>query len=791
MTHDDRDGRQPQSDTSNAPRMQWLLWPLAGSALLITLQAWSAASGPQTTVAAPQQDPVSPPVLADTVAARLSPTAHPAVPATLETMWYVRDASAQPEPGALANLARGVRLLDDSGDAAEALPLVSASALARTEVSDYARYYTGIALQRLNRLDEADAAFAEVAARKVQGQLPEAAAYRQAEIREARDDFAGAAAIYEQLLEGKVASPPIALVKLGAAASAAGNRERAIYAHRRVLREFPLAAEAAEAEELLDRLGGFALDTPGAVREELGRAEALFKAKRWAQAQSAYERVRDLVEGEDRDRVTVRLAQIQAANGQHRAARDVLRRFVAHETLAPEAQFGVVSATRNLREGEEFLQLTSDFVARNPTHPLAEEALNELARYYILDDEDAEAAEVYSRMVERFPSGAFAERAVWKAGWWAYREKNFRETIRLFEHGATTFPRSDYRPSWLYWSARAYDQVGDLSSANQRYRVTVIDYLNTYYGRLAWRQLEQRDEAAIEPSTRAVVTAPAPPPTADRIARLIDVGLYRPALNEVQYAQKMWGDSPQLQATLAFVHNKLGNLRLGINAMKRAYPQYMTAGGEALPTAILHVLFPVDYWPLLKGHAQARGLDPYVVAALVAQESTFDAVIRSPANAIGLMQVIPSTGRRYAKKIGIRQFSERTLTNPELNVSIGMQYFADLVNRFGAHHFALASYNAGEHRVQRWLEETPNLPQDEFIDNIPFPETQNYVKRILGTADDYRRLYGDGQVPTVVTRKAPAKAPAKKSVTTKKTPTKKAPAKKAPAKKKGATSARP
>jgi soluble lytic murein transglycosylase len=268
------------------------------------------------------------------------------------------------------------------------------------------------------------------------------------------------------------------------------------------------------------------------------------------------------------------------------------------------------------------------------------------------------------------------------------------------------------------------------------------------------------------------------------IARLIELGLYRPALNEIQYAQRMWGDSAPLQATLALVHNRLGNLRPGINAMKRAYPQYLAAGGEELPHEILHVIYPVDYFPLLKGHAQARGLDPYLLAALVAQESNFDAGIRSSANAVGLMQVLPSTGRRYARKMSVRPFSERSLTNPEINVLIGTQYFSDLLNRFGAPHFALASYNAGESRVQRWLNEAPGLPEDEFVDNIPFPETQNYVKRILGTAEDYRRLYGEGaRIPTIA--RPPAKkssGPAMKRPATKRPAAKGAPASK-PAKK--------
>ena len=130
----------------------------------------------------------------------------------------------------------------------------------------------------------------------------------------------------------------------------------------------------------------------------------------------------------------------------------------------------------------------------------------------------------------------------------------------------------------------------------------------------------------------------------------------------------------------------------------------------------------------------------YFVAALVAQESTFVPDIQSPARAVGLMQLMAPTARAYARKLGLR-YSARLLTNPEANIRMGTAYLADKVREFGDLHLALASYNAGERAVRRWLADRPGLPHDQFIDDIPYPETQNYVKRILGTAEDYRRLY--------------------------------------------------
>jgi hypothetical protein len=125
----------------------------------------------------------------------------------------------------------------------------------------------------------------------------------------------------------------------------------------------------------------------------------------------------------------------------------------------------------------------------------------------------------------------------------------------------------------------------------------------------------------------------------------------------------------------------------------------------------------------------------------MAQESTFTAEIRSHANAYGLMQIIPGTGRRYARKLGISGFKTAMLRQPEINVRIGTQYFRDLIDRFGGAHFALASYNAGESRVDRWTGERPGIPQDELIDDI-LPRRPELREAHLGTAEDYRALYG-------------------------------------------------
>jgi soluble lytic murein transglycosylase len=242
-----------------------------------------------------------------------------------------------------------------------------------------------------------------------------------------------------------------------------------------------------------------------------------------------------------------------------------------------------------------------------------------------------------------------------------------------------------------------------------------------------------------------------PPPNEGAIRALAAAGLHEKAASELRYAQRVWGDSPAIRATLSWVSYEQGianagserysQLRGSITMMRRAYPQFLAAGGEQLPREVLAKIFPLAYWDPIRRYSSTHNLDPYLMAALMAQESTFVADVRSAANAVGLMQLIPSTARRMATKLGMR-YSSRLLIDPDANMRMGMAYFADKIKEFGAVHLALASYNAGETPVRRWIAERPGLPVDEFIDDIPYAETQNYVKRIIGTAEDYRRLYG-------------------------------------------------
>ena len=704
----------------------------------------------------------------------LKPTSHPRLPADVSQLWFAPVASSRRTASA-SELASAVKSEVD-GDFARALTILSQPAAQQGMLGSYAIYYQGFAELRLGRPADARRTFQTLHELDPLGYLAEAGALREAECDEALGDNAAAVDVYERLAAMKTVAADEILLRLGRAARASGNIDKATEAFARVVYEFPFSDLSAQASAELESLPMSPI-APGTNRYklELGRAERLFGAKRYAQARPAFEGLRSAAQGDDRELVNLRLAETDYYLKRPRNARDGVKPYLDKASRQGEALFFYAVSVRELGDHDEYLKTVRRIVQDFPDQAWAEEALNNLATHYILQNDDAQADATFREMYEKYPTGHYAERAAWKIGWWAYKNGRYAETVRAFESGAANFPRSDYRPSWLYWSARAHRALGNVAMANARFALVATDYLNSYYGRLALKHLDGR--VPVRPASENAETDPAippSPPNAPIIRALLGLELFDQALDELRFAQRNWGDSSPIQATLGWIYHQRGDLRAGINAIKRAYPQYMAAGGEDLPPAILKVLFPVNYWSLIRRYSTDRNLDPYMIAALIAQESTFTADVRSSANAYGLMQILPSTGRQYARSLQLsKRFSIGMLTTADTNLKMGTAYFADLVRQFGGVHYALATYNAGPNRVARWISERPGIDREEFIDDIPFPETQNYVKKILGTAEDYRRLYAtesaaadDADATPAVARAAKPTPPRKASAAT-------------------------
>ncbi|MCL6472731.1 MAG: lytic transglycosylase domain-containing protein [Firmicutes bacterium] len=158
------------------------------------------------------------------------------------------------------------------------------------------------------------------------------------------------------------------------------------------------------------------------------------------------------------------------------------------------------------------------------------------------------------------------------------------------------------------------------------------------------------------------------------------------------------------------------------------------------PGRMQHLLFPLEYKDSIKKASKRYGLDPYVISAIIYEESKFNPSSESRHGAIGLMQVMPKTGKWVAAKQG-RQFSVDDLYTPETNIDMGCFYYNYLLSKYGDERLALAAYNSGFKNVDRWLRDRGYASVDAVIENIPYEETRQFVQRVQRTKTVYKRLY--------------------------------------------------
>ena len=720
-------------------------------------------------------------------AQKLAPTPHPPIPDNIDHAWLVPAASERqriaqrPAVRALRSAADAVR----DSRYADALTALDDAKLAGTPLEPYTEYYRALSDLRLRRPAPARERLAALRKSLSAGRLRQLALSAEAEAALSTGDPAAAATLLEELYPGLTQNRDVTLDQWATAARAAGRPHDAARLWLRLYYEFPTSQLAPSAlRQAETTLQAAAVGTPDTFPRDLTRAEALLAAGRVADGAAALKHLDEIVTGSAdgaqwqayRDRLQLRLAQAACLQQRCGSVLAMLDDLATRGVGNGEAQYLRAMALRESSRAADYHDAVEALVAVAPgtaADAWVERALNEYGTYLIKASRDEEAAALFRRLFDRNPSGRHAERAAWKYGWWSYRQDRFEEAVRVFESASASFPRANTRPAWLYWAGRGREALGDRPGATQRLAIVVLDYMHSYYGRLASEALARLDvrvpTSASAPRPDVIVTevdggeaepgettsdiadandtggmlvAAEPPPTADLISWLVSAGLYSEAVEEMKHAQRAHGRMPQLDATLAWVYKQQGEIRPAINTMRQAYPQYLSASGDALPREIQEVIFPLAYAPLIKRYAAQNALDPFIVAALIGQESSYVADVRSPANAWGLMQILPSTGARLARVDGVRRFRTRMLTDPETNIRLGTRHFAGLVRDLGGVPFALAGYNAGAGRVVRWKAERGPLEQAEFIDDIPFPETQIYVKKIMGTAVDYRRLYG-------------------------------------------------
>jgi soluble lytic murein transglycosylase len=180
---------------------------------------------------------------------------------------------------------------------------------------------------------------------------------------------------------------------------------------------------------------------------------------------------------------------------------------------------------------------------------------------------------------------------------------------------------------------------------------------------------------------------------------------------------------------------------LALRILRRHFGSVAATGDPALPRAFWEMLYPFAWGREMTEAAARAGLDPFFVAAVVREESSYYPRAVSRAGARGLMQLMPATAQPLAEAHGLAFGTGDLLDDPRANIQLGTSFLAGLVRDLGDPRLALAAYNAGPRRLRQWWQTRRTSDIEAFVEMIPFDETRGYVKRVMFSWDQYRRIY--------------------------------------------------
>ena len=658
-----------------------------------------------------------------------------------------------------AGLLSGVLSLDRNPDVA--IQLLRTAQQDFPILDDYIRLWTGEALLNLGDAKQAADRFESIRQTVPDSSLLTKAAYRAGEAWYQASSCPEATAWFVKAIElnDKAPETPLAFLRR----SACQLRNNDIREGRETLLQlwvrFPYSAEAKEAEALLaSNLGG----EPWVVRssDRFARAQAYLGQSFHAEAIDELQKFLAAdPQSPRRAEAKLKIGIAQVRLKQYDQARETFRALVkdgGSESHEESVWLGRVY----LRQGRGDKLL--DLARMLPTSSLSAEQKGQItifAGMWLEDQGRFDDAIVRYRQVATIgePASQRAE-ARWRMGWVYYRMGRYREVVDQLRLLADQHDY-DFEPQALYWMGRAAE-LSQQPQARELYVQLCQRYVYTYYCQLARERIDTtvQESLAAEPISAAAPVsggtlandeATRSSAARDEIGQLLayrralelkTLGLDSDAARELAGLTDRYSRDPDILMALATMLNEVGAYHHALRLARARFRDKLERTGGIVDPSLWKVAYPTGLLPTIKGQG-VNGVDPYLVAAIIREESQYDPQAVSRVGAIGLMQVMPATANNVVQRLGLPSVGRDDLFDQETNIQIGVHYVQQLLEQFSGNiALTIASYNAGPVVVGSWVALHPGRSQDEFIELIPYQETRQYVKRVLRSYREYMRL---------------------------------------------------
>ena len=622
------------------------------------------------------------------------------------------------------------------------------AAQAGSALSDYADYLGAQALVNAGRPGEVFPLLDQFAARHPDSIFDAGAPLLEANAYIVEKNGSAAVTALQPLLGTPQADRADFKLALGKAYQLTGDHATAAAQFNSIFVNQPVSNEAAQSLAQLQAMGM----SPSAGERKLN-ADALFNAKHYGEAENEYHAIKnDSSLGQsDRDALEIYSA-VCDLKLKHLSRHDAEKLPATNDDSAALKLYLLAEISRTEKDRAGHDAIITQMVQRFPQSRWLEEALYSGGNMYLLTHDADQAIYHYKLLVEHFPNSIYAPSAHWRVAWMDYRLRHYSEAAQWMDEQIVRYGAGIEASSALYWRGRIYeDEDHDFAQAANYYRSVVANYNSYYYGYLAKQRLAMLSaQPAVAPaaplaSVRKLLVPDLSSVVPEGDPHLIKAKLLaNAALNEyigpelaAGAGSEQWGALAQAQIYASF-----GEYTRALQSMKHSGISFFAIPTSQVPNEYWRLMFPQPYWGDLTADSAKNGLDPFLVASLIRQESEFNAGAVSPAHAYGLMQLLPSVGKENAKREGMKGFQPASLLNPAVNLQLGTRNLKQVLDRFGGQpEYALAAYNAGDVPVRQWMAAGEYKDIPEFVESIPYTETREYVQAIMRNRELYKMLY--------------------------------------------------
>ena len=533
-----------------------------------------------------------------------------------------------------------------------------------------------------------------------------------------------------------------------------GDTAAAFNAYRELIQKEHAGSVAKKALDRLKQLMGKYKSLKLTADDRINSGLVFFSHRLWKSAVAELERIPDTVDLSTRGYALYLIGKSYQGRKWYNTAIKKFNAVIAFGNKSEyltRATYQAAQCYRRKGHLKTAINRLEDFVKSYTWSELVDDALYDIAQIHEKQGKSEAALDAYARLIETAPKSPYADIAGWRTGWQRFDEKRYEDSYKAFKGLKEHFPGNRYAMGAHFWMAKIRERQNKPALARKLYQ-EVAEEQYWYYTARA-KAILGITRSELEP--RAVQDAELPVPQAcpEQIPLLMELRLYEDAIAHLN-SHINTSSLPERQCfyDLITCYERLAMYDTARKFTEQSLESPAFANASRADLAKLHEkLYPRYYANTVEKYAKLYNVDTFLIAAMILEESRYNAEAISWAGAIGLMQIMPATGKELAQQLKIRRFRTAMLKEPAVNIRMGTKYIGYLNSLFdGDPMLVIGAYNGGPGRMKRWVSSKNIKDIDEFVEKITIRETRLHIKKVINSYDHYVRIYRKTDEPPAV-----------------------------------------